>query len=109
MFGPTETSYHDANQKPGMLIFILSCQSPPLYQARIVRRAFDHLAAGIDRHFVGENALWTVNRFDNVHRQADAAEPLTNPPAALAAPDQKISKRGSDLPAKYLSGNIGRT
>src|SRR5690606_9654138 len=32
-FGPVETSYHDINQKPGMLIFILSCHSPPLYQA----------------------------------------------------------------------------
>src|SRR5262249_15278867 len=31
--GPTETSYHDMNQNPGMLIFMLSCHSPPLYQA----------------------------------------------------------------------------
>src|SRR5688572_14501400 len=30
--GPTETSYHDINQNPGMLIFMLSCHSPPLYQ-----------------------------------------------------------------------------
>ena len=31
-FGPTETSYHDMNQKPGTLIFISSCHNPPRYQ-----------------------------------------------------------------------------
>src|SRR5262245_7048535 len=31
--GPTETSYHDMNQNPGTLIFMLSCHSPPLYHA----------------------------------------------------------------------------
>src|SRR4030095_8104769 len=32
-FGPTDTSYQDINQNPGMLIFMLSCHNPPLYQA----------------------------------------------------------------------------
>src|SRR6266496_1637523 len=31
--GPTDTSYQDINQNPGMLIFMLSCHNPPLYQA----------------------------------------------------------------------------
>src|ERR1035437_6930868 len=32
-FGPTDTSYHDMNQKPGTLIFISSCHKPPRYHA----------------------------------------------------------------------------
>src|SRR5678816_4677087 len=32
-FGPTDTSYHDMNHRPGMLIGMLSCHSPPRYQA----------------------------------------------------------------------------
>src|SRR5215471_17236189 len=32
-FGPTETSYQDMNQKPGTLIFMPSCHSPPRYHA----------------------------------------------------------------------------
>src|SRR5262252_2463922 len=32
-FGPIDTSYHDMNQKPGTLIFMLSWNRPPLYQA----------------------------------------------------------------------------
>src|SRR5215471_2768192 len=32
-FGPIDTSYHDINQKPGTLMFMLSCHKPPLYQA----------------------------------------------------------------------------
>src|SRR5690242_11166679 len=32
-FGPTETSYQDMNQNPGTLIFMVSCQRPPLYHA----------------------------------------------------------------------------
>src|SRR5215831_451676 len=32
-FGPTETSYQDINQNPGTLMFMLSCQRPPLSQA----------------------------------------------------------------------------
>src|SRR5262245_50013099 len=32
-FGPTDTSYHDMNQRPGTLIFILSWNNPPLYHA----------------------------------------------------------------------------
>ena len=32
-FGPTDTSYHDMNQSPGMLIGMVSCQRPPLYHA----------------------------------------------------------------------------
>src|SRR5688572_17279664 len=32
-FGPAETSYHDMNQKPGILIFMLSWNRPPLYHA----------------------------------------------------------------------------
>src|SRR5678815_1795127 len=31
--GPTETSYHDMYQSPGMLMGMSSCHSPPLYQA----------------------------------------------------------------------------
>src|SRR5688500_18960404 len=32
-FGPTETSYQDMNQNPGILIFMLSWNKPPLYHA----------------------------------------------------------------------------
>src|SRR5260221_14577328 len=32
-FGPTETSYQDMNQKPGTLIVMSSCHSPPRYHA----------------------------------------------------------------------------
>src|SRR5213594_4570117 len=32
-FGPTDTSYHDMNQRPGTFSGMLSCQSPPLYHA----------------------------------------------------------------------------
>ncbi len=32
-FGPTDTSYHDMNQSPGMLMGMDSCHNPPLYQA----------------------------------------------------------------------------
>src|SRR5687768_11571128 len=32
-FGPTETSYHDMNHRPGMLMRMLSWYSPPRYQA----------------------------------------------------------------------------
>src|SRR5688572_30801611 len=31
--GPTDTSYHDIYQSPGMSIAWLSCHRPPLYQA----------------------------------------------------------------------------
>src|SRR5579871_4735101 len=31
--GPTDTSYHDMNQRPGMLIRMLSWKSPPRYHA----------------------------------------------------------------------------
>src|SRR5215470_17900558 len=31
--GPTDTSYHDMNQKPGTLTFMLSFHKPPLYHA----------------------------------------------------------------------------
>src|SRR5215831_13767235 len=31
--GPTDTSYHDMNQRPGTLIFMLSFHKPPLYHA----------------------------------------------------------------------------
>src|SRR5512133_1625761 len=32
-FGPTDTSYHDVNHSPGILMGMLSCHSPPLYHA----------------------------------------------------------------------------
>src|SRR5690349_9400768 len=32
-FGPTETSYHDMNHNPGMLIRMLSWNRPPRYHA----------------------------------------------------------------------------
>src|ERR1035437_753110 len=32
-FGPTETSYHDMNQRPGTLMRMLSWKSPPRYHA----------------------------------------------------------------------------
>jgi hypothetical protein len=32
-FGPTETSYHDMNQKPGTRMGLSSCHKPPWYQA----------------------------------------------------------------------------
>src|SRR5262245_66596945 len=31
--GPTDTSYHDMNQRPGTSIAMFSCHRPPLYQA----------------------------------------------------------------------------
>ena len=50
--------------------FMSSCYSPPLVPGRIVRRALDHRAAGVDRHRVGEDAVRAVDGLDDVlHRQ----------------------------------------
>src|ERR1039457_5253909 len=32
-FGPTDTSYHDMNQTPGVQMYIPPCHTPPRYQA----------------------------------------------------------------------------
>src|ERR671921_829761 len=74
-FGPTDTSYHDMNQRPGVLTIMSSWNSPPRYQAESLGVRLI-IAPRVGREHRPHLILLPVEPGDEEHLHRAAAVPV---------------------------------
>ena len=97
------------NQRPGTFSFMSSWYEAAAIPRRIVRRALNHLAAGFDRHRVGEDAVRAVDVLDDVlHRQVpERLRPVDR--RQMLREVERLRRADQILARRCSGGNIGRT